>query len=129
MTSPSPRELRKFGLTVGLVLIGLIGLALPLLRHHALPLWPWPPGALLCLLALAWPASLAPIRRVWLLIGSVLGWINTRIILGVAFFVLVTPIGIIMRLFGKRPLGAVEPGVTTYRQLPKPSARKMEDPF
>jgi len=37
-------------------------------------------------------------------VGHALGWINTRIILGILFFVLFSPIGITMKLFGKDPM-------------------------
>jgi hypothetical protein len=43
-----------------------------------------------------------------------LGWINSRIILGVVFFVVVTPIGLIMRLFGKDLLRMRTPKSSTY---------------
>ncbi len=76
------------------------------------PLWPlrapnpywlggagaWLAAALIC------PRLLAPLYKSWMKFGHVLGWINARIILGLVFFVLVTPTGLVMRLFGKDPL-------------------------
>ena len=50
----------------------------------------------------------------WMAFGHVLGWINSRIILGVVFFVVVTPIGLIMRLFGKDLLRMRTPKSSTY---------------
>jgi hypothetical protein len=52
-------------------------------------------------LALICPRLLSPLYRGWMKFGHVLGWINARIILGLVFFVMVTPIGLVMRLFGK----------------------------
>jgi hypothetical protein len=73
------------------------------------PLWPlhapnlywlagagvWVAAAFIC------PRLLAPLYKGWMKFGHVLGWINARIILGLVFFVLVTPIGLVMRLAGK----------------------------
>jgi hypothetical protein len=53
--------------------------------------------------------------------GEVLGWINTRVLLCLIFYGLVTPMGIIMRRLGRDPMRrSFEPGVETYRIL-KPS--------
>jgi len=42
--------------------------------------------------------------RIWLKIGEVLGWIWTRILLTIIFFVVIGPISLLMKLFGKDPL-------------------------
>lgn len=73
------------------------------------PLWPvpvpnfyWLTGAGIWLVtALVYPRALAPLYKGWMALGHVLGWINARIILGFVFFVVVMPIGLVMRLFGK----------------------------
>lgn len=54
--------------------------------------------------ALAVPGILKPFNRAWFRFGLILHSITTPIILGFLFFITVTPIGLIMRLFGKRPL-------------------------
>lgn len=76
------------------------------------PLWPprapsfyWLAGAGAWLVtALVYPKGLAPLYKVWMTFGHALGWVNARAILGLVFFVIVTPIGLVMRLFGKDPL-------------------------
>ena len=73
------------------------------------PLWPipsphsvWLSAAAVTLVAgLVLPRLLTPFYRAWMRFSHVLGWVNVRIILGFVFFVLVTPIGLFMRLFGK----------------------------
>jgi hypothetical protein len=56
-----------------------------------------------------------------MLVGHVLGWINTRIILGLVFYVVVTPMGIIRRMLGKDPMGRrTRPELDTYRVLREP---------
>jgi hypothetical protein len=61
-------------------------------------------AAVLLLLAAVAPALLRPVYRVWMRVGEVLGWINTRILLTLVFFLVVAPIGIVMRLFGRSPI-------------------------
>jgi hypothetical protein len=76
-------------------------------------------------LALVWPHSLERVYRLWMAVGEVLGWINTRLILGVLFYGLFTPLGLLMRLRGKDPMRrALAPEAETYRvrRQPRPSS-------
>jgi len=50
------------------------------------------------------PTTLKPIYRAWMALGVILGWINTRIILGVMYYLVFLPAGMIMKLMGKDPL-------------------------
>ena len=61
-------------------------------------------AAVLALLSAIAPSLLRPVYRGWMFIGEALGWINTRIILTLVFFLVVTPIGVMMRLFGRSPM-------------------------
>jgi hypothetical protein len=61
-------------------------------------------AAVLLLAAAVAPALLRPVYRVWMRIGEALGWINTRILLTLVFFLVVAPIGVVMRLFGRSPI-------------------------
>jgi hypothetical protein len=72
-----------------------------MIRHgEALRLWALVPGALLIPLGLVAPFMLRPLFKGWMKVGHVMGWINTRIILGILYFGLITPMGVVMRLFG-----------------------------
>ena len=93
------KELRNFGLMVGGIFL-VIGLWPLLWRGESMRLWAVGLGGLLIPLGLAAPAVLAPIFKVWMKVGHVLGWINTRIILGILFYGLITPMGVVMRMFG-----------------------------
>ena len=78
-------------------------------------------SVLLILPALIWPASLLRVYKAWMALGTVMGWINTRIILGAVFYLVVTPIGVLRRLFGKDPMGKkLKSDVDSYRVLRKP---------
>lgn len=65
-------------------------------------------AAVLALLSAIAPSLLKPVYRVWMWIGEGLGWINTRILLTLVFFLVVTPIGIVMRLFGRSPIATAQ---------------------
>lgn len=97
------KELRQFGLMIGSVLI-VIGLWPLVFRGDPLRWWAVAPGAVLILLGSALPLVLRPIHAGWMWIGHVLGWINTRILLGIVFYGLVTPIGLIFQLIGKNTM-------------------------
>jgi len=54
--------------------------------------------------AIVAPRALDPIYRAWMILGEALAWVNTRVILTLIFFLVVTPIGLLMRLFGRSPI-------------------------
>jgi hypothetical protein len=118
------KQLRSFGLIVGGIFAG-IGLW-PLAVHFAAPRW-WSliVAGVLMLPALVYPTVLYWPHKGWMFVGHILGWINTRIILGLVFYVVVTPIGIIRRMLGKDPMGRrIRPELNTYRveREPRPAS-------
>lgn len=125
------KGLRNFGLLTGIIIAVLFGLLLPLLRGHGLLLVPWILGGVLGFLALITPNALAPVYRVWMRIGLILGWINSRIILGIIFFLIVTPMGFLMRLFSRDPMTReFELQLETYRVPSQIRKREsMEKPY
>ena len=92
---------RKFGLTTGAIIIGLFGLLIPWLFDLNYVKWPWILGGVLALWGLLAPTTLKPVYIGWMKFGNVMNWINTRIILGILFYAIFLPIGMVMRLFGK----------------------------
>lgn len=95
----SPRALRRFGLMVGGVL-GVLG-ALWLWRHKAPGPWCLGIGLTLLLLAAAAPQLLRPVHRAWMTVAFVLGTMMTTVFLTLAFFLVITPIGLLARLSGR----------------------------
>jgi len=97
------QDLRKFGITLGIA-FAIFSCILFLKHKHF-----FVPAACisisLVLTALIKPLLLNPVELAWLKLGYALSWINTRLILCVLFFFFVTPIGLIMRLFGRDILG------------------------
>jgi len=61
------------------------------------------------------PMALLPIYRVWVKFAMAMAWFNTRLLLGLAFYLVITPIGLCMRLLGKDPLDKkIDKKATTY---------------
>jgi len=129
---PAPSELRKFGLVVGVVLAVMFGVVLPWIFNRALPLWPYVAGGILVIVALVAPRALAWPHRLWMLMGHGLGWFNSRVILSALFFLLIFPIGLVMRLFGRSAmLRRRDAQAATYRiaSARAPDPKSMERPF
>lgn len=97
--------------------------------------WPaWTAGAVAFLgLALFWTAPLKPLNRVWFKFGMLLHAIVSPLVMGLVFFTVVTPIGLVMRMAGKDPLRLKrDPSAATYwimRAPPGPPPQTMTKQF
>jgi hypothetical protein len=91
-------ELRKFGVTVGGAFI-LLGLISWWRGREIAPRVLWGLGLLLLVPGALAPMLLRPVQRGWMRAAGVLGYVNTRIILGGFFYVVLTPVGLVIRLF------------------------------
>lgn len=129
-TPMSKKELRKFGLVTGAMLILFFALLIPWIWDISIPRWPFIAAAILASMAIVFPSSLGPVYKVWMRFAEALGWVNTRIILSVIFFLLFFPVGIIMRLFNDPMRRKLDKTAETYR-LPSnlPKIENMERPF
>jgi len=112
----SPSALRRFGLTVGLVILCLGCFFLWRQRAAGWPLISI--GTVLVVAAGLAPSILKWVYGPWMIGALALGWVVTRILLTLVFFLVVTPVGFLQRLFGKR---VIEVGwkadATSYWQL------------
>lgn len=122
------KQNRKFGYTVAIALLVLAAFRI-FIRHQ--DMW-WilaAIGIILLLLALVKPLWLNPLRLVWDKIGHVLGIINTYILLTLFYFVILTPLSLMMRLFGKDILKLKRNKNDTYWESTLPKAGGMENQF
>ena len=109
------RQLRHFGLVVGGIL-GVIGLWPTIVRSQYPRYGMVGLAAALIVPTIVAPWALAPAHRAWMALGDALGRINTRLILGLIFFGVVTPTGLVLRLAGRDPMRrAFDPDAVTYR--------------
>ena len=123
--------LKKFGLTFAGILAGLFGLALPWLFDFAYPVWPWVVGVIFTIWALVAPTTLDPFYRLWMRFGLVLNAVMSRVVLGILFFGIITPVGWAMRASGRDPLARKrDPQAESYRTASRTRPPDhMERPF
>lgn len=126
----TPVQLRNFGLLISAVLILIAG------YHYFFgnPALVYLAGISIALGigAYAFPHPLKPIYVVWMALAILLGWITSRVVLTVVFYLILTPIALIARLIGKRfmPLG-FDKSVPTYweRRSQQANPRSCEKQF
>jgi len=124
------QQLRHFGLTLGLLLPLMFSLIWPWLHQTASPTWPVLLGSLFVAMGLIAPKRLQQPYRLWMLLGHGLGWINSHLILGLIYLVVLQPIAITMRLLGHDPLRrSFKPALDSYRESCTDKTVNLERPF
>ncbi|WP_333607712.1 SxtJ family membrane protein [Arsukibacterium sp.] len=122
--------LRTFGWQMAIAWPLLFSLLLPWLFGWAPPLWPLWLSAVFVLLAVGYPFGLYYPYRLWMAFASVMAWINTRLLLGLVFYLMILPLGLVLRLFGKLQYQHKPTGDSYWRTPDKlPLAKDLEDPF
>jgi hypothetical protein len=114
MIKKSFRTEREFGLIVGGIFVLLSSWWIyrgkfPSVRQITLPL-----GALLVVLGILIPRVLVYPNKAWMALAEALSFVSTRIILAFVYFLVLTPIGVIKRLFGWDPLHRRESARKSY---------------
>ena len=90
---------RSFGIVFFIVFL-LIG-TYPLLNNDDIRIWSLIISIVFLILGLLNSKILLPLNKIWFKFGILLGKIISPLIMGLIFFVVVTPIGLLMRLFNK----------------------------
>ena len=93
------KDLRSFGVTIGIILIAISGF-LFFKGHHLHRNFLYT-GSSFIGLGLIVPIILKPLYLIWMVFAVLLGWVMTRVILSLLFYLIITPIGLLGRLFGK----------------------------
>ncbi len=101
---PTRKQLVTFGLTIAAALAVIAALRVWRRGFDEVAISALIVAALFALPAIIAPEPLAPVHRWWMRLAETLGWINTRILLIVIFYLVVTPLGLVMRLFRRDPL-------------------------
>ncbi len=107
------KELRNFGITIGVILL-VIGGYLFFKELGSYQTFLYLAIALIGL-GLIIPNLLKPIYLIWMIFAVIIGWVMTRVILSLLFYLIITPIGIIAKILNKDFLNLKkEYGKATY---------------
>ena len=106
-TRLTPREGRKFGLTVGAA-FGVLAVIGFWRGHLIVPGALATLGALLALAGAAIPGRLGPVHHVWMRGAHAISKVTTPLFLSIVYLVVLTPSGLVMRALGRQPLRHAE---------------------
>ena len=110
------KGLRKFGLITAVMVSILFGFLLPFFLSKPIPQVPWIISVVLVLWALVAPITLNILYRPWMFFAHYMGLLNTTLILCAIFYLVITPISIILKILGKDTLKrSSKREVTTFR--------------
>ena len=102
----------------------------PLLKDENIRVWSIIVSITFLTLGLLNSKILTPLNKLWMRLGILLGAIVSPIVMGVIYFGVITPIGLIMKLFGKDVLNLkIDTNKNTYWTLKKKIPSKMKDQF
>jgi large-conductance mechanosensitive channel len=125
---------RAFGCTVGSILavIGVAKLSVAGALSPAAGVL-LGAGAMLLLLGIIAPSRLSPLNRIWLRLGALIAKVVNPIVLALLFFFVVTPMALVVRMAGKRPLRLTPDRTASsywiYRNVPQSEASSMRRQF
>ncbi len=125
------KGLRDFGLVTGGIIAVLFGLFFPWLIERPIPRWPFVILLVLGGLGLAAPLALKPVYHWWMRFGLLMSKITTPIIMGLVFYGVITPMGLVRRLLGKDSLARrLKPEEQSYRIKSEATPpQRLEKPF
>lgn len=115
----TPREGRKFALTLAAAFAALAAL-LWWRGHAAVSGWLLGVAGALVLAGLAAPGHLGPVHRGWMGLAHAISRVTTPLFMGIVYFVVLTPTGLLRRAFGGNPLrhGAGRESCWARRETP-----------
>lgn len=98
------KELRKFGVTMGVLLIGLFAVIIPYLKHTSRPIWAMSLGAVLILLGLLKAEWLRRPYIIWMVVAKIVGKIKSWGFYTVLYFLILCPYAVLARVFFRKSL-------------------------
>ena len=114
---PNKKKLRDFGFLLGFGLPIIVGFLIPLITGHSFRIWTIYIGLPSLVLGIIKPKMLFWPYKFWMALGHVLGWFNSRIILGLVFLLVLQPIALLMNISGYDPLRKKRKNKDTYREV------------
>jgi hypothetical protein len=111
---------RSFGFTVGGILLAIA--LWPLHAGNALHWWALMPALPLLVMAALQPSLLAPLNKLWFKLGLLLGRVISPVVLGIVYFLWITPFAVVMRWMGKKLLALdFDPQAKSYWLIREPA--------
>ena len=126
------KDLRQFGIALAAMLT-VFGAIHFLKQHTILAQWFCGVGLAILCIGLSAPRMLKHVYAVFLKVAHAIGWFNTRVILILIYYAILTPIALIVRISGKDLLNRrIEKNISSYwaiRQSAKPTKEQLEKQF
>ncbi len=119
MKNISRKTLREFSYLISFGFPFFIGFLFPLLTGHNFKFWTIFISIPTLFTGIIYPDGLKIFYKIWMFLGFILGWINSKLILGIIFFLVLFPTAFIMKLFGFDPLRKKNFNRPTYREIKK----------
>ena len=117
--SISKKQLRQFGFILGFGFPIIIGWLIPAITGHLFRSWSLWVGCPALILGILKPSLLSYPYKGWMALGLALGWINSKLILGLVYLIILQPIAIFMKIFGYDPLKKKKNNQKSYREIKK----------
>lgn len=124
-------NLRKFGLSLSVIISSLFGIVFPWLWSPSYPFWPWLMSGVLIVISLLNANLIKPFYIVFMYIAYVIGTINISIMLSLVFYFFMLPVSIIFKIFGRDSMTRkLEQEENSYRILRNDFPKdRLERPF
>ena len=120
------KDLRSFGITFGIIFLIIAGF-LYYQEKDSFQLFIYLAGSFSCL-GIIFPIVLKPVYMIWMIFAVILGWFMTRVILSLLFYLIITPIGLVLRLRGKDLLDLKEQkNQKSYWNMRNPDKEQNQD--
>jgi len=100
------KDIRSFGVTFGIIFLIIAGF-LYFQEKDSFQLFIYLAGSF-SFSGIILPIVLKPAYMIWMIFAVILGWFMTRVILSLLFYLIITPIGLFLRILGKDLLGLKE---------------------
>ncbi|WP_412971850.1 SxtJ family membrane protein [Glaciecola sp. MF2-115] len=132
-SSHDTKAMRSFAISMAIFLPLVFMLVLPWIFNKPMPYWPLVISSTLMVLYFVYPRGIYNPYYLWMIIASILGWLNTRIILALVFYIVITPIGLVMKLLGKlqykKQLKESSTWVIQDHNDDRKDKKRLEEPF
>ena len=125
------KELRQFALIFAAIVVVVFGIVIPLLTGNGFVWIPWAIGGIFALWGTSAPATVRPFYRLWMRFGMLMSAVVNRVVLGIVFYLILLPFGLVFRIRGIDLLRRKwDPKLESYRVVSDDQDPKhMERPF